>query len=115
MPIDDAIVNDEYGRIYHLGVTLSGDGSAQLGHDQIFSSPEARDDIRSILTERDASPLAPQPEVTVLEGHAGLVLSVAWSPDGGRLASASDDGMVRVWDAATGATLMSWKGTQVGC
>lgn len=52
VPTDDAIVNDEYGRIYHLGVTLSGD----MGHNQVFSSPEARDDIRSILTERGAPP-----------------------------------------------------------
>jgi WD40 repeat protein len=38
------------------------------------------------------------------------VNGVAWSPDGARLASASSDERVRVWDAATGSLLFSCKG-----
>ncbi|KAH7114689.1 NACHT domain-containing protein [Dactylonectria macrodidyma] len=37
-----------------------------------------------------------------LEGHSGSVMSVAFSLDGQRLASASDDGTVKIWDATTG-------------
>jgi WD40 repeat protein len=37
-----------------------------------------------------------------LNDHQGEVWSACYSPDGTRLASASADGMVRVWDAATG-------------
>jgi WD40 repeat protein len=41
----------------------------------------------------------------VLKGHSDGVLSVSWSPDSSKLASGSDDYMVRVWDAETGECL----------
>ena len=42
-------------------------------------------------------------------GHTDGVYSLAWSPNGKRLASASFDG-VRVWDASSGLTLLTYKG-----
>ncbi len=36
-------------------------------------------------------------------GHKGAVLELHWTTDGERIASASPDKSVRVWDAATGA------------
>lgn len=45
-----------------------------------------------------------------LEGHSGPVCSVAWSPDGTRLASASFDTTVKVWDPATGQCISTLQG-----
>jgi WD40 repeat protein len=39
-------------------------------------------------------------ELVALNGHLNAVWALAWSPDGLRLASASDDGSVCLWGAA---------------
>ena len=49
-------------------------------------------------------------ELLVLAGHEGLVLSVAFSPDGTRLATGSFDNTARLWDASTGKELAVLKG-----
>ncbi|PMD14340.1 WD40 repeat-like protein [Hyaloscypha hepaticicola] len=41
-------------------------------------------------------------QVDILSGHLGRITSVAFSPDGNRLASSSSDHTVRVWNIATG-------------
>jgi WD40 repeat protein len=46
-----------------------------------------------------------------LKGHSGAVSSVAFSPDGKRIVSGSDDNTLRVWDAATGQETLVLKGS----
>ncbi|KAK4643734.1 hypothetical protein QC761_0070960 [Podospora bellae-mahoneyi] len=45
-----------------------------------------------------------------LEGHRDRVHSVAFSPDGQRLASGSDDKTVKIWDPASGQCLQTLEG-----
>ena len=46
-------------------------------------------------------------EIAQLEGHTGMVKSIDWADNGRRIASASIDGSVKVWDAATGSLLLT--------
>ena len=49
----------------------------------------------------------PMEAVLNLTGHDDPVRSVAWRPDGKRLATASEDKSVKVWDARSGKELLT--------
>ncbi|MEH2311445.1 MAG: ribosome assembly protein 4, partial [Nostoc sp.] len=72
---------------------------------------------RVVGTLRKAVYLQPEnkfQELNTLEGHRSWVSSVVFSPDGQRLASASYDNTIKLWDAATGKPLQTLSGHSSG-
>jgi WD40 repeat protein/serine/threonine protein kinase len=76
--------------------------------------------LRSLLAETEAYPergfewyywqrLCHLEQHTFI-GHRSTVWSASWSPDGTRLATGSDDGTAKVWDAASGREPLTLRG-----
>jgi eukaryotic-like serine/threonine-protein kinase len=83
-------------------VGLSGVGGYLYWRENVSgTSTSGSNSTRPPSTSRPTP--VPQGTVFVIyHGHVLPVYAVAWSPDGTRIASASNDGTVHVWDAATG-------------
>ncbi|HEX9989622.1 MAG TPA: hypothetical protein VGE45_14240 [Chloroflexia bacterium] len=64
--------------------------------------PQAEDALRLALAKSHVR--------QTLSGHTDLVNSVAWSPDGRWIATASDDNTAKVWDAANGQERATLRG-----
>jgi WD40 repeat protein/class 3 adenylate cyclase len=103
--------------------TVSPDGttrvwSAPTGQ-QLIAFPGQRGDLQTVSWSPQSDQLVtggggqvtlwqlPQAELELL-GHTGDVLDARWSPDGARIATASDDGTTRIWDATTGEPLLEF-------
>lgn len=81
------------------GVVLIGGGVTW------FAVSEGKNVLARVLSQQAATPTPLTQGTTLLiyKGHNGKVFSAAWSPDGKRLASASQDRTVQVWNASIAA------------
>jgi WD40 repeat protein len=60
--------------------------------------------LATTYTEQTATQVAMSPQ-------EGVTYTLAWSPDGSRIASGGNDGDVRIWNARTGTILLGYAGS----
>ena len=65
---------------------------------------------RTLTTDRLSYRGQPDGSLITYTGHTDMVEALAWSPDGSRIASASSDRTVQVWDPTTGQIFLVYSG-----
>jgi WD40 repeat protein/tRNA A-37 threonylcarbamoyl transferase component Bud32 len=95
------IAEEKARKIHKLQSNLSANVVSLSGVSQVSQQP-----IHQLQTT-ESLPLATP--LYTYHGHSASVLTVAWPPDDLRIASASHDHTVQVWDALTGNTIHTLK------
>jgi WD40 repeat protein len=87
------------------GVAFSPDGRHLATASRVWNDKQ-----RSVSSEVKVWDTLTGQTKRTLKGHASSVTSLCFSPEGRRLASASQDGTVKLWDAQTGQLERTLKG-----
>jgi WD40 repeat protein/serine/threonine protein kinase len=93
-----------------LGAAAISGGAAWLGFGEKQPHGPAAPPKTPGVTTTATSDHAAQGNIYTYTAHQARVGAVAWSPDGKRIASASDDQSVLICDALKGKTLLSYRG-----
>ncbi len=86
-------------------------GIEQVVLKALAKEPEQRfGSVTAFANALEAASLKPDIGTTLLkyEGHADLAWALSWPPDGSRIASASADKTVQIWDTHTGSRLLTY-------
>ena len=92
---------------------MSTEGIGKYSEKTLFRPTSSENNVKSIAWDNLGKRLAfsyensvkimdiSRKKVIELKGHTGAVNSVAWSPDNILIASASDDGLIKIWNVET--------------
>jgi serine/threonine protein kinase len=90
-----------------VGVAAGGGGIAWSVFSQASQAPQAS---QALPATAPPTPYVDPYQPYTYRGYTDPVYAVAWSPDSRRIASASFDETVQVWNAATGGNVLTYKG-----
>ena len=97
---------------YQLGTSSLLLANAAYENGDVTSARERLDKVPTEQRKFEWHYLARQAEggIFTLKGHTHIVSSVAFSPDGTRIVTGSEDKTAKVWDARSGAPVLDLKG-----
>lgn len=103
-PAARLIANDTANDVLLLAIDLGDTGPAVVA---AVTAPGELSRFEDTVLAIAATIEYMSPWRAIFQGHTDWVNSIAFSPDGAQLVSASDDYTARVWDVASGAELLS--------